>query len=205
MERVHRTVQKNLNEPDNHDGMVSHPEPDILEWEVRWALGSSTVHKAGGCKGISVELFKTLNDDAIEVLHSICQEIWQTQKWPQDWNPGHRKRSILIPISKGSTKECSNQWTIPLISSCLKSCMLGFSIMQTKNFQTSKQGLEKAEIKLSTFTGSYRKLGSFKKISTSVSPTMLKPLTVWIITNCGNLFQRWEYQTILPVFWETCM
>ena len=84
MERVHRTVQKNLNEPDNHDGMVSHPEPDILEWEVRWALGSSTVHTAGGCKGISVELFKTLNDDAIEVLHSICQEIWQTQKWPQD-------------------------------------------------------------------------------------------------------------------------
>ena len=133
---------------------------------------------------------------AVKVLHSICQQIWKSQQWPQDW-----KRSILIPIPKrGSTKECSIQWTIPLISSCLKSCMLGFSIMQTKNFQTSKQGLEKAEIKLSTFTGSYRKLGSFKKISTSVSPTMLKPLTVWIITNCGNLFQRWEYQTILPVF-----
>ena len=164
--------------------MVSHPEPE--ECEVRWALGSSTVHKAGGCKGISVELFKTLKDNAIEVLHSICQEIWKTQKWPQDWNSGHRKRSI-IPISKkGSTKECSNQWTIPLISSCLKSCMLGFCIMQTKNSQTSKQGLEKAEepeIKLPTFTGSQRKQGNSKNASTSASLTMLKPLTVWIITN----------------------
>ena len=85
-----------------------------------------------------------------------------------------------------------------LVRSCLKSCMLDFSSMQTKNCQTSTQGLEKAEepeIKLSTFTGSYRKPGNFRKTSTFVSPTMLKPLTVWIITNCGKLLEKWEYRT----------
>ena len=157
--------------------------------------------RASGCNRIPVELLKTLKADAIKVLHSICQQIWNTQQWLQNW-----KRSILIPISKGSTKECSNQWTIPLISSCLKSCMLGFSIMQTKNFQMFKLGLEKAEnpeIKLPAFIGSQRKQENSRKTSISVSLIMLQPLTVWIITNCGNsyskLLKRWEYQTILPV------
>ena len=91
--------------------MVSHLEPDILECEVKW-LGSTAVNKANGCDGIPVELFKTLKDDAIKVLHSICQQIWKTQQWPQDW-----KRSILIPIlKKASTKGHSNHWTIALIS-----------------------------------------------------------------------------------------
>ena len=84
--------------------MISLPESDILECEFRWALGSTAVNKASGCDGIPVELFKTLKDDAVKVLHSICQQIWKTQLWPQDW-----KRSILIPVHKrGSIKEYSN-------------------------------------------------------------------------------------------------
>ena len=77
--------KKDLNEPDNHDGVVSCPKPDILECEVKWALGSTAVNKASGCNGIPVELFKTLKADAIKVLHSICQQIWKTQEWPKDW------------------------------------------------------------------------------------------------------------------------
>ena len=85
MERKHgRTYRKDLNELDNHDDIVSHPEPDILEWEVKWTLGSIAVNKASGCDGIPVELFKTLKDDAIKMLHLICQQIWKTQQWPQD-------------------------------------------------------------------------------------------------------------------------
>ena len=86
-------AKKGLNEPDYYDGVVSHPEPEILESEVKWTLGSTAVNKASGCNGIPVELFKTLKDDAIKVLHSICQQIWKTQEWPQDW-----KRSLFIPI-----------------------------------------------------------------------------------------------------------
>ena len=104
-------TKKYLNELDNYDGVVNHPEPDILECEMKWTLGSTAVNKASGHDEIPVELFKTLKDDAIKVLHSICQQIWKTQQWPQDW-----KRSILIPIpKKGSTKEFLNNWTIALI------------------------------------------------------------------------------------------
>ena len=117
MERIHRrTVQKRSYWPDNHDGVTIHPEPDILECEVKWALESTAVNKARGGDGIPAELFKILKDDAIEVLHSIGQQIWKTQQWAQDW-----KRSILIQISeKGSTKECWNHWTIALISHASK-------------------------------------------------------------------------------------
>ena len=101
MERIHRrTVQKkDRNDPNNHHGVVSHSEPDILQCEVKWALGSTAANKASGGDGIPEEVFKILKDDAVKVLHSICQQIWKTQKWPQDC-----KRSILIPIpKKGST------------------------------------------------------------------------------------------------------
>ena len=92
--------------------MVSHPEPDTLECKVKWALRSTDVNKASECDEISAELFKSLKDDAIKVLHSLCQQIWKTQQWPQDW-----QRSILIPIpKKGSTKECANHWTVTLIT-----------------------------------------------------------------------------------------
>ena len=92
--------------------MITHLEPDILEYEVKWALGSITTNKASGGDGIPAELFQILKDDAVKVLHSICQQIWRTQQWPQDW-----KRSIFIPIpKKGNAKECSNYHTIALTS-----------------------------------------------------------------------------------------
>ena len=97
---------------DFHDGVISHLEPDILECEVKWALESITMNKASGGDGISVQLFQFLKDDAVKVLHSICQQIWKTQQWSQDW-----KRSVFIPIpKKGNAKECSSYRTIALIS-----------------------------------------------------------------------------------------
>ena len=97
-------MQKDLHDPDNHNGVITHQKPDILECEVKWALGSITTNKASGDDGTLVELFKILKDDAVKVLHLICQQIWKTQQWPQDW-----KRSVFIPISKkGNAKECSN-------------------------------------------------------------------------------------------------
>ena len=96
----------------NIDGVITHLEPDILECEVKWALGSITMNKASGGDGITVELFQILEDDAVKVLHTICQQMWKTQQWPQNW-----KRSVFIPIpKKGNAKECSNFCTIALIS-----------------------------------------------------------------------------------------
>ena len=112
MARIHRTVQKDLHDQDNHDGVITHLEPDILECEVKWALESITTNKASGGDGIPAELFQILKDNAVKVLHSICREIWKTQQWPQDW-----KRSVFIPIpKKGNAKECSNYRTIVVIS-----------------------------------------------------------------------------------------
>ena len=108
--------KKDLHDPDNHDGVITHLEPDILECEVKWALGSITTNKASGGDGIPVELFQILKDDAVKVLHSIGQQIWKTQQWLQDW-----KRSVCIPIlKKGNAKECSNYCTIALISHASK-------------------------------------------------------------------------------------
>ena len=112
-EELHK---KDLHDPDNHDGVITHLEPAILECEVQWALGSITTNKASGGDRIPVELFQILKDDAVKVLHSICQQTWKTQQWPQDC-----KRSVFIPIPmKGNAKECSNYWTIALISHASK-------------------------------------------------------------------------------------
>ena len=101
-----------LHDPDNHDGVITHLQPDILEHEVKWALGSITTNKASGGNEIPVELFQILKVDSVKVLHSICQQIWKTQQWPQDW-----KRSVFIPIpKKGNAKECTNYRTIALIT-----------------------------------------------------------------------------------------
>uniref|UniRef100_A0A8B9YKK8 RNA-directed DNA polymerase n=1 Tax=Bos mutus grunniens TaxID=30521 RepID=A0A8B9YKK8_BOSMU len=111
-EYTEELYKKDLHDPDNHNGVITDLEPDILECEVKWALGSITMNKASGGDGIPVELFQILKDDAVKVLHSICQQIWKTQQWPQDW-----KRSVFIPIpKKGNAKECSNYCTIALIS-----------------------------------------------------------------------------------------
>ena len=114
-EYTEELYRKDLHDPDNHDGMITHLEPDTLECEVKWALGSITTNKASGGDGIPVELLQILKDDAVKVLHSICQQIWKTQ-WPQDW-----KRSVFIPIpKKGNAKGCSNYGTIALISHASK-------------------------------------------------------------------------------------
>ena len=111
-EYTEELYKKDHNDPDNHDGVITHLEPDILECEVKWALGSVTMNKASGGDGIPVELFQILKHDAVKVLHSICQQIWKTQQWPQDW-----KRSVFIPIpKKDNAKECSNYHTIAFIS-----------------------------------------------------------------------------------------
>ena len=111
-EYTEELYKKDLHDPDNHNGVITHLEPDILECEVKWALGSIITNKASGDDGIPVELFQLLKDDAVKVLHSIYQQIWKTQQWPQDW-----KRSVFIPISKkGNAKECSNYCTIAFIS-----------------------------------------------------------------------------------------
>ena len=111
-EYTEELYKKDLHDPDNHNSVITHLEPDILEFEVKWALGSITTNKASGGDGIPAELFQILKDDAIKVMHSICQQMWKTQQWPQDW-----KRSVFIPIPKKSNaKECSNDPTIALIS-----------------------------------------------------------------------------------------
>ena len=107
-----KLYKKDPHDSDNHDGVITHLEPDIVECEVRRALGSITINKASGGDGIPVELFQILKDDAVKVLHSIFKQIWKTQQWPQDW-----KRSVLIPIpKKDNAKECSNCHTVALIS-----------------------------------------------------------------------------------------
>ena len=112
MARIHRGTVQKRSDSDNHNGVITHPEPEILELEVKWALASITTNKASGGDRIPGELFDILKDDAVKVMHSICQQIWKTQQWPQDW-----KRSIFIPVpKKGNAKEWSNYCTISLIS-----------------------------------------------------------------------------------------
>ena len=109
-EYTEELYKKDLHDPDNHNGVITHLEPDILECEVKWALESITTDKASGGDGIPVELFQILKADAVKVLHTICQQIWKTRQWPQDW-----KRSVFIPILKKG-KECLNCHTVALIS-----------------------------------------------------------------------------------------
>ena len=153
--------------------MITHLEPDILECEAKWALQSITMNKASGGDGFPAELFEILKDDAVKVLHSICQQIWKTQQWPQDW-----KRSVfnLIP-KKGNTKECSHYCTIALISHASKVMLkiLQARLQQYMNFLMFKLVLEKAEepeVTLPTPAGSWKKQESSRKISLFALSTM---------------------------------
>ena len=161
--------------------MITHLEPDILECEVKWALASITMNKASRGDGISVELFQILKDDAVKVLHSICQQIWKTPHWPQDW-----KKSVFIPLpKKGNAKECSNYCTITLISHTSK---LILKILQARlqqyvncelpDVQVGFKKAEEQEIKLPATVGSSKKQDSSRKTSLSALLTMPKPLTV---------------------------
>ena len=126
-EYTEKLYKKDLHDPDNHDGVITHLEPDILECEVSWALGSITTNKASGGGGIPVELFQILKDDAVKVLHSICQKIWKTQQWSQDW-----KRSVFIPMpKKGNVKNAQSTTQLhsshTLVKLCSKFSKPGFS------------------------------------------------------------------------------
>ena len=115
-EYTEELYKKDLHDPDNHDDVITHPEPDILECKVKWALGSITMNKASGGDGIPVELFQILKDDAVNMLYSIRQQIWKIQQWPQDW-----KRSVFFPIpKKDNAKECSNYHRVAPISHARK-------------------------------------------------------------------------------------
>ena len=118
-EYTEELYNKDLHEPDNHNGVITHLEPGILECKAKWALGSITMNKASGDDGIPVELFQILMDDAVKMLHTICLQIWKTQQWPQDW-----KWSVFIPIPKKvKGKECSNYHTIAVISHTSKAML----------------------------------------------------------------------------------
>jgi len=182
--RIHRrTVQKDLHDPDNHDGVTTHLEPDILECEVKWAFGSITMNKASGGDGIPVELFQILKDDAVKVLYSIFQQIWKTQQWPKDW-----KWSVSITIKKkGNAKECSNYHTVALISyaskvmlKILQARLQQYAHRELPDVQAGFKKAEEPEIKLPTSAGSSKKQESSRKTSISALLTMPKPLIVWI-------------------------
>ena len=126
--------KKDLHNPDNHNGVITHLEPEILECKIKWSLGSITTNKASRGDGIPVELFHILKDNAVKMLHSICQQIWKTQLWPQDW-----KRSVFTKIpKKGNAKQCPNYCTIALISHTSK---VMFKILQARLQQYVNQEL----------------------------------------------------------------
>ena len=168
--------------------MITDLEPDILECEVKWALESITMNKASGGDRIPVELFQILKDDAVKVLHSMCQQMWKTQQWPQDW-----KRSVFIPIpKKGNAKECSNYRTIALISHASKMML---KILQARLQQYVNCKLPDVQAGFRKCRGTrdqianvfiIEKEGSSRKTSISAFLTMPKALTVRITINCGK-------------------
>ena len=178
--------------------------------EIVWISAKSlqSNDSSSHCSVFPNSNLELLKDDAVKVLHSICQQIWKTQQWPQDW-----KRSVFIPIpKKGNAKECSNYHTVALISHARKVML---KILQARLQQYVNRELldvqagfrkgREPEIKLPTSAGSLIKQESFRKTSISALLTMPKPLTVWITINCGKFWKRWEYQTTWPASWETCM
>ena len=190
--------KKDLHNPDNHDGVISHLEPDILECKVKWALRSITMNKASGGDGIPVELFQTLKDDAMKVLHSIYQQIWTTQQWPQDW-----KRSVFIPIpKKGNPKECSNYCTIAFMPPTSKVMLkiLQARLQQYMNCELPgvQAGFRKGRgtrDQIANIHWIIKKAREFQKNIYSALLTMPKPLTVWITINCRKFLKRWGYWT----------
>ena len=181
--RIHRRTTQNL---DNHDSEITHLEPDILECEVKWALGS--MNKASGGEGIPVELFQMLNDDAVKVLHSICQQIWKTQQWPQDCKSQFSFQSQRKAMPKNA------QTTTQLHSSHISEVMV--KILHARLQQYVNHELPDLQAKFRKDRGSRDQIANIhwitekaerkRKTSTSALLTMPKPLTVWITVNCGK-------------------
>ena len=200
-EYTEELYKKDLYDPNNHNRVITHhPEPDILECKVKWALGSITPNKASGGDRIPVELFQILKDDAVKALHSICQHIWKTQQWPQDW-----KRSVFIPIpKKGNAKECSSYHTIALISHAGK---VMFKILQARFQQYVNQELADVQTGFRKGRGTrdqianicwlIKKERKFHKNIYFCVNDYTKAVNC-VDHNNGKFFKRWEYQTTLP-------
>ena len=183
--------KKDLHDLDNHNGVITHLEPGILECNVKQALGSITTNKASGGDGIPVELFQNLKDDAVRVSHSICQQIWKPQQWPKDW-----KRSIFIPIlKKDNAKECSNCYTIALISHA-KKVMLKISQARPQQYMNCElpdvqPGFRKGRrtrYQIANICRITNKAREFQKniYFCFIDYAKTKPLTLWITTNVEN-------------------
>ena len=193
--------KKDLQDPDNHDSVITHLESGILKCKVKRALGNITANKASGGGGIPVQIFQILKDDVVEVLHSIFQQIWKTKQWSQDW-----KRSVFIPTpKKGNAKECSNHCTVALISHASKVMLKillarlpQYIIHELSDVQAVFRKGRGTSNQIANILGSSKNQENSRKESTFALLIMPKPLTVWIATNCGKFLKRWEYQTILP-------
>ena len=180
--------------------MITHLKQDILECEVKWALESITTNKASGGDGIPVELFQILKDDVVKVLHSTCQQIWKTQQWLQDW-----KTSVFIPIpKKGNAKGCSNCCTIALISHASKVML---KILQARLQQYVNHELLDVQAGFRKGRGTRHQTVNIRWIIEKANEfqkniyfcfTDYAKAFVWITTNCGKFFRRWEYQSTLP-------
>ena len=195
-EYTEELYKKDLHDPDNHDGVITHLEPYIMECEVKRALGI-TMNKASGGDRIPVGLFQILKDDVVKVLHSIGQQIWETQKWPQDW-----KRSVFISIpKKGNPKECSKHFTTALVSHASK---VMFKILQARlpqyvnrEFSDVQAGFRKGRgtrDQIANIRWIIEKTREFKKNNYFCFVDYTKPF-VWITINYGKFLKRWEYQT----------
>ena len=196
-EYTEKLYKKDFHDPDNHDGVITHLQPDILECEVKWALESITMNKASGGDGIPVDLFQILKDDAVKVLHSICQQMWKTQPCPQHW-----ERSVFIPIpKKHNAKECSNYWTIALISHAskvmLKILQARFQQYVNCELPDVQAGFVKGKgtrNQIANIHWIIKKAREFQKNTYFCFIDYAKAF-VYITTNCGKFFNRWEYQT----------
>ena len=190
-EYTEELYKKHLHDPDGHDGVIINLEPDILECKLKWALGSIIMNKASGGDEIPTELFQILKYVAVKMLHSICQQIWKIQPWPQDW-----KRSVFIPIpKKGNAYECSNYCTIAHIAHASEEML---KILQARLQQDMNRELPDVQAGFRKGRGTRDQIANIcwiikkarefqkKKPSISVLLTMPKPLTVWITINCGK-------------------
>ena len=188
--------------------MITHLEPDILECEVKWALRSITINKASGGDGIPVELLQILKDDAVKVLHSICQQIWKTQQRSRDW-----ERSVFIPIpKKGIAKECSNYCTNALISHASKGML---KILQARLQQYMNCELPDVQAVFRKGRGTRDQIANIRWIFEKVRDFQKSPLflfywlwqSLWLCGSqyCGEFLKKRAYQATWPASWETCM
>ena len=196
-EYTEELYKKDLHDPHNDNGVITHLEPDILECEVKWTLGSITTNKGSGGDGIPVELFQILKDDAVKVLQSICQKIWKTQQWPQDW-----KTLVFIPIpKKGNAKECSNYCTIAVISHASKVML---KILQARLQQYVNHDLPDVQTGFRKGRGTRGQIANIRWIIEKAREFQKNiyfcfidytKVFVWITTNFGKFLKRWEYHT----------